>query len=232
MKEENKTKKVILITGGSEGLGKEIAKKLCKDNVVVILSNHQDTLEDCAKELGCDKYFCDITNVENIKSVVSEIEDKYKKIDVLINNAGVWAGGELDDNQYSDIAKVILVNAVGTINMTKAVIPFMKKEKLGKIININSVNGLEVKPERSIYIASKWAVTGFTKAMSKELEKYNIKVVGIYPGLMKTNLFKNASAQRDMTEAMDPEKVARIVETAVFFDDINLDEVVFRKCGY
>lgn len=232
MKEENKTKKVILITGGSEGLGKEIAKKLCKDNNVVILSNHQDTLEDCAKELGCDKYFCDITNVENIVSVITEIEDKYKKIDVLINNAGVWAGGELDENEYSDIAKVILVNTVGTINMTKAVLPFMKKEKSGKIININSVNGLEVKPERSIYIASKWAITGFTKAMSKELEKYNIKVIGIYPGLMKTNLFKNACAQRDMTEAMDPEKVARIAEMAVFFDDINLDEVVFRKCGY
>jgi short-subunit dehydrogenase len=226
------TNKVILITGGSEGLGKEIATKLCKDNNVVILSNHQDTLEDCAKELGCDKYFCDITNVENIKSVIFEIEDKYKKIDVLINNAGVWAGGELDDNDYSDIARVILVNTVGTINMTKAVLPFMKKEKAGKIININSVNGLEVKPERSIYIASKWAITGFTKAMSKELEKYNIKVIGIYPGLMKTNLFKNACAQRDMAEAMDPEKVARIVEMAVLFDDINLDEVVFRKYGY
>jgi 3-oxoacyl-[acyl-carrier protein] reductase len=225
-------KKVILITGGSEGLGKEIAKKLCKENNVVILSNHQDTLEDCAKELGCDKYFCDITNVENIVSVIAEIEDKYKKIDVLINNAGVWAGGELDDNEYSDIAKVILVNTVGTINMTKSVLPAMKRQKSGKIININSVNGIEVKPERSIYIASKWAITGFTKAMSKELEKHNIKVIGIYPGLMKTNLFKNANAHRDMTEAMEPEKVARIVEMAVVFDDINLDEVVFRKYGY
>ncbi|MFZ2664303.1 MAG: SDR family oxidoreductase [Patescibacteria group bacterium] len=232
MKESKEDKKVILITGGSEGLGKEIAKKLCKGNDVVILSNHQDTLDDTAKELGCDKYFCDITNVENIKSVVSEIEAEYKKIDVLINNAGVWVGGELDENEYSDIAKVILVNTVGTINITKTVLPIMKKQKSGKIININSVNGLEVKPERSIYIASKWAVTGFTKAMSKELEKYNIKVVGIYPGLMKTNLFKNACANRDMSEAMDPEKVARIVEIAVFFDDINLDEVVLRKNGY
>jgi len=225
-------KKVILITGGSEGLGFEIAKKLCKENDVVILSNHQDTLDEAGKELGCDKYFCDITNVENIKSVISEIEDKYKKIDVLINNAGVWVGGELDENEYSDIARVVLVNTVGTINMTKAVLHMMKKQKSGKIINVNSVNGIEVKPERSVYIASKWAVTGFTKAMSKELEKYNIKVIGIYPGLMKTNLFKNASSHRDMTEAMDPEKVARIVEMAVFFDDINLDEVVFRKNGY
>ncbi|NMB91852.1 SDR family oxidoreductase [candidate division WWE3 bacterium] len=232
MKETKEYKKVILITGGSEGLGKEIAKKLCKDNDVVILSNHQDTLEDTLKELGCDGYFCDITNAENIKSVVSEIEDKYKKINVLINNAGIWVGGELDDNEYGDIAKVILVNTVGTINMTKAVLPVMKKQKSGKIININSVNGIEVKPGRSVYIASKWAITGFTKAMSKELEKYNIKIVGIYPGLMKTNLFKNASADRDMSEAMDPEKVARIVEIAVFFDDVNLDEIVIRKNEY
>ena len=225
-------KKVILITGGSEGLGFEIAKKLCKENDVVILSNQQDTLDEAGKELGCNEYFCDITSVENIKSVISEIEDKYKKIDVLINNAGVWVGGELDDSEYSDIARVILVNTVGTINMTKAVLPLMKKQKSGKIININSVNGIEVKPERSIYIASKWAVTGFTKAMSKELEKYNIKVIGIYPGLIKTNLFINANASRDMTDAMDPEKVARIVEMAIYCDDINLDEVVFRKYGY
>lgn len=225
-------KKVIIITGGSEGLGKEIARKLCKENDVVILSNHKDTLDNVAREFGCGKYFCDITAPAQIETVISEIKDKYKKIDVLINNAGVWAGGELDENSYDEVAKVILVNTVGTINMTKAVLPIMKKQNFGKIININSVNGLEVKPERSIYIASKWAITGFTKAMSKELEKYNIRVVGIYPGLMKTNLFKDAKIERDLTDAMGPEKVARIIEMAILFDDINLDEIVFRKFGY
>lgn len=225
-------KKVILITGGSEGLGKEIARKLHSDNEVIVLSNKKEELNEVATELGCGKYVCDITNVEQIKSAIAEIEKTYKKVDILINNAGVWIGGELDDSSYDDIARVLLVNSVGTMNMTKAVLPMMKRQKSGKIININSVDGLEVKAERSVYIASKWAVTGFTKALSKELEKYNIKVVGIYPGLMKTNLFKNADTQRDLSEAMDPENVARIVEAAVLFDDINLDEVVFRRMGY
>ncbi|MBU0534903.1 SDR family oxidoreductase [Patescibacteria group bacterium] len=225
-------KKVILITGGSEGLGKEIARKLHMDNEVIIISNKKEELDVTANELRCGKYLCDITNVEQIKKVILEIERKYGKIDVLVNNAGVWVGGELDENNYDDIARVLLVNSVGTINMTKSVLPVMKKQKSGKIININSIDGIEVKAERSIYIASKWAVTGFTKALSKELEKYNIKVVGIYPGLMKTNLFKNADVSRDLSEAMDPENVARIVEAAVLFDDINLDEVVFRRTGY
>jgi NAD(P)-dependent dehydrogenase (short-subunit alcohol dehydrogenase family) len=157
---EAPARKVILITGGSEGLGLEIATKLRAENEVVVLSNNKSV----------DGFYCDITNPVQIETVVSEVVAKFGRIDCLINNAGVWVGGELDTNSYDQIAKVVLVNTIGTINMTKAVIPVMKKQAGGKIITICSYDGTITKPERGPYVASKWAITGFTGSMRKELE--------------------------------------------------------------
>ena len=227
-------KRIILITGGSQGLGKELARKLKEDiaNTVVVLSNEKVSLEHTTEELKCHAYLCDITDVASVQKVVKEIEEKFGHIDVLINDAGVWVGGDLDDNDYSDIARVMLVNSVGTINMTKAVVRVMKKQRSGKIINIGSIDGIETKEDRSIYSASKWAITGFTKALGKDLEKYNVGVVGIYPGLIDTGLFANSGASRDMTYAMKPEQVSKIVEFILGFDDIVFDQVVFRNLHF
>ena len=124
-------KRIILITGGSQGLGKELARKLKEDiaNTVVVLSNEKVSLEHTTEELKCHSYLCDITDVASVQKVVKEVEEKFGHIDVLINDAGVWVGGDLDDNDYSDIARVMLVNSVGTINMTKAVVRVMKKQR-------------------------------------------------------------------------------------------------------
>lgn len=222
-------KQVILITGGCQGLGKEVAREMIKDGDVVILSKNKNELENTSKELGCDWIFCDITDVEQIKKTVAEVVKKYGRIDILINNAGAWVGGELDDNDYSDVARITLVNTVGTINMTKAVIPIMKKQKSGKIAFINSVDGLEGKVERGIYGSSKWAITGFTQCMRMELEKYNIAVLGFYPGRIKTNLFKNAGVEVDLSDAMEPKEVAQVVRFSLSFNKIVFEQVVFRN---
>jgi len=106
----------------------------------------------------------------------------------------------------------------------------MKKQKNGKIVNVISVDGFEGKAERSVYGSSKWAIAGFTESLRKELEKYNISVVGLYPGVMKTNLFKNAGVvDRDLQKAMDPKEVAKIVEFSINTDSICLEKIVFRS---
>ncbi len=222
-------KKVILITGGSQGLGKEIAKTLYKDNLVVVLSNDKKSLEETMAELSIEGFYADVTNPVDLESAVSKVKEKFGKIDILINNAGVWAGGALDTNSYDDIAKVLMVNTLGVIYATRAVLPLMKKQGFGKIINIGSTNGIETKPDRSVYIASKWAITGFTGALRKELEQFNISVMGINPGLMSTNLHKNGGVERDYTCAMDPVEVSKVIQFAVDMKDIVIENITFRN---
>ena len=225
-------KKVILITGGCQGLGKEIAKLLISSSEVIILSENPSSVEETGNELNCTSYVCDITDSSAVESTVSKIIEKFGKIDVLVNNAGVWVDGNLEDNTYNDIARVIFVNVVGTMNMTKAILPFMKKQKSGRIINIDSVDGLISKKDRSIYTASKWAITGFTKSLRKDLEEFNIGVFGIYPGLIKTSLFKNSKDGRDMTGAMDPVDVAKVIEFVITSDNIAIEDIMFRNLEY
>lgn len=214
--------KKVLITGGAQGLGKEIAKQLKEDYEVMVLDITESNLE------GVKGYICDITDVSQVEKVISEIG----KIDILINNAGVYVSGELTDTSYNDIAKVMLVNAVGTMNITKEVLSQMKERKSGKVVFIGSIRGIEGKEERSVYCASKWAITGFLKSLRKEVEKYDIEVIGLYPGLMKTNLFENAGIERDMNEAMDPKEVAEICKKSIEDDGLVMEDIVFRKLHY
>ncbi|HLD50968.1 hypothetical protein A3K34_02470 [candidate division WWE3 bacterium RIFOXYC1_FULL_40_10] len=221
-------KKVVLITGGSDGLGLEIAEFLNQKHTVVITSNDKTKLCEIGDSLCCDNFYCDVSDPGQIEDVVSQIVARHKKIDVLINNAGIWLGGDLVENTYQDVARVIMVNTVGTIYMTKAVLPIMKRNKRGKIVNIVSVNGIEAKEERCVYISSKWAITGFTKALRKDLQKDNISVVGLYPGLMKTSLHETAGAKRDFKYSMDPKEVAKLVDYVIDQDDFVIEQLVFR----
>ncbi len=222
-------KKVAVITGGSQGLGRYIVEKMKNNFEVVVLSNDRPSLEETMAELGVTGFFCDVTDLSQIETAIKFIVDRFGAIDILINNAGIWIGGELENTGYNDIAKVLMVNTVGTIYMTKAVIPQMKKQKSGKIINIGSTNGIETKKERSVYAASKWAVMGFSGVMREELQKDRIAVMCLNPGLMSTNLHKNAGAERDYTQAMKPEKVAEIISYICSQDEIVFENIVFRS---
>ena len=215
--------KTIVITGGSEGLGKEIAKNLSSDFNVYILARTSENLEKISGEIGCKYKKCDVTNYQEIESVFSEIIDEAGSIDVLVNNAGIWIEGPIDENDPEHIKQTIDVNTTGVINCTRAVVPHMKKEKSGTIIQINSDAGLYAKPERSVYNASKWAITGFTKALNTELKEFGIRVTGIHPGKLNTELFAKQGVQKDIESALDPEQVAK---TVAFILSLNDDTVV------
>lgn len=214
-------KKVIVITGGSEGLGKAIARRLAGDHRVIILATNEDKLKATAQEIGCDFMVCDITKYDQIERAVKQISKKYKKIDVLINNAGLWITGELINNDPEQIRKLLEVNTLGTMWFAHAVIPIMKKQRSGLIINIFSDAGLRPKAERTVYNASKYAITGFTKSLEMELGKYGIGVTGIYPSKIKTKIFEKAGADIDLSDASDAiesSEVARAVEFVISLD--------------
>lgn len=116
-------KKVVVITGGSEGLGYAVAKRLKKDNRIFIISHDLEKLTKASKELDCEYYCCDVTNYQEVEDTIESILDEVGQIDVLINNAGVWLAGDLTDTGYDRISHCIDVNTKGPIYMMKATLP-------------------------------------------------------------------------------------------------------------
>lgn len=216
--------KIIIITGGSDGLGLETAKLLSKQNTVIILGRNEEKL----KTANLEYYICDVTKPAQAEEVMSKIYEKYGKIDCLINNAGTWIVGKLEDNSFGKISEVIDINVKGVINMTKIVVPYMKKEGKGLIINVDSTAGVNWKSDYSVYTSSKWAITGFTKAMQSELLPQRIRIEGFYPGTIRTNLFaKNGLPDKDLTNALKISTVAKAIKFMVDQDD----DVVITDLG-
>ncbi len=209
-------RQVVLITGATSGLGKETAKLLSlHGHQVVILAPDAKKVAAVAKSIGCVGLVGDIADVVSVHNAVAEVVKKFKRIDVLVNNAGIWLEGELTTNDPAEIKRVIDVNTTGTILMTHAVVPMMKKAKQGLIINVISQAGLSAKPKRAPYYASKWALTGFTKCLQTELPAYGIRVTGVYPGFMATPLFETSGFKRKLDAALDPKEAAKAIAFVV-----------------
>lgn len=223
-------KKTIVITGGSDGLGKTLAENLSKENNVIVVATNEEKLKLVAKEYGCSYKVCDVSNYVKVEKIINEIIAEYKKIDVLINNAGLWIQEELDENDSDRIKNVIDVNLLGVINGSKAVIPFMKEKKDGLIININSQAGINHKAERVVYNASKWGVTGFSKSLQDEVAKYGIRVTDVLPGMMKTDMFNKMNITKNMANGLDTREVARLVQFIIDTpSDVMIPEVGIKN---
>lgn len=204
--------KNIVITGGSDGLGKTLAESLSKENNVIILATNEGKLKDVATTNGCKYKVCDVSNYRLVDETIKQINNEFGKIDVLINNAGLWIQEELDTNDSEKINSVVDVNLLGVINCSKAVIPIMKQNNDGLIININSQAGINHKAERVVYNATKWGVTGFSKSLQDEVAKYGIRVTNVMPGMMKTDMFNKMNIQKNMANGIDTKEVARLIQ--------------------
>lgn len=205
-------KKTIVITGGNDGLGKTLAENLAKNNNVIILATNEEKLKIVANDNNCTYKVCDVSEYEIVESIINDIVKEFGVIDVLINNAGLWIQEEIDTNDSERIKDVIDVNLLGTINMSKAVIPFMKEKNNGLIININSQAGINHKAERVVYNASKWGVTGFSKSLQDEVAKYGIRVTDVMPGMMITDMFNKMNITKNMANGLDTKEVYRLVQ--------------------
>ena len=223
-------KKTIIITGGSDGLGKTLTETFSKENNVIILATNEEKMNLVAKENNCFYKVCDVSKYDVGEKAINEIVKEYNKIDVLINNAGLWIQEELDVNNSNRIKSVIEVNLLGTINVSKAVIPSMKANKDGLIININSQAGINHKAERVVYNASKWGVTGFSKSLQDEVAKYGIRVTDVMPGMMKTEMFSRMNIEKNMVNGLDTKEVARLIQFIIDTpSDIMIPEIGIKN---
>ena len=189
-------RKVALITGGSRGIGKAIAKKFAKEGYDIVINYVSESAElgkvkeEMIENRNVDILFvkADVTNYNGCEEMIKEVINKFGRIDVLVNNAGITKDGLLMRMKEEDFDKVIEVNLKGTFNVTKNVIPYMMKQRSGKIVNISSVVGIGGNAGQANYAASKAGIIGFTKSLAKELASRNILANCVAPGFIKTDM--------------------------------------------
>ena len=210
--------KRVLITGSTDGLGLSIAKELVKHKAhLIIHGRSEEKVEQTItelKKLGAEKvesFVCDLTQTEKIAATFSEIDS----LDALINNAGVWLEGNTADATPEKIIELTKVNTLAPLLITRTLLPRLLEADFGQLVNIVSVAGVEIPSGyyHTIYTATKFAMQGFSEGLAKEFYGKNLRVMGFYPGGMRTGIFKKAGNSYKENEPwmFDPEESAEAI---------------------
>ncbi len=182
--------KVALVVGGSSGLGEAIARKFAAEGATcaIVASSNIRKANKIAREIKRKSkgYVCDVTKPAQVNKLVAKVLKDHKKIDILVNSAGIFVPTPAGDTRTGDINRMIDVNLKGTLHMINAVVPHMKARKRGNIINIASVAGVRALPLYGVYCASKAAVVMLTRVMATELSRDGIHVNSMSPGNTET----------------------------------------------
>jgi len=177
--------KVVLITGASSGIGKSIANYLYNKGFVVYGTSRNP---DKVKDVQFNMVALDVLNTDTITNAVNTVISKEGKLDVLINNAGKGITGPIEDTPTNEMKENFDTNFFGPIEVMKAVLPQMRKQKSGIIINVTSIAGYMGLPFRGIYSASKGALELVTEAVNMEVKEFGVKVINVAPGDFSTNI--------------------------------------------
>ena len=240
---ENIAGKVIVITGASSGLGEAAARHLSAAGATVVLgARRTDRLDIIAKELGARggkvlALATDVTRRDDVKRLVDAAVEKFGRVDVMLNNAGLMPHSPLDRLKVDEWERMIDVNIKGVLYGIAAALFHMKRQKSGHIVNVSSVAGHKVTPAGAVYAATKHAVRALSEGLRQEVKPYNIRTTIISPGAMATEL-PNTISEEDISKgihdfyneyAIPADSFARAVAFAISQpDDVDNNEIVFR----
>jgi len=218
--------RTVIISGGTDGIGKATVLRLLLDGFfVATFSRSTEKCESLRKEIlkkfPSKKFLVvvgDVTNEESLSNVVKRTFSKFKSVDILINNAGIGYYVECDKVEKSKYEDLIKINIIGTVLLTKLVVPYMKKKKSGLIINIASISGKSAFARGEFYSSTKYAIMGYSEGIRKELGPFGIKVSTVCPGMTKTSFFKKSELKRrkklwggKIPQFLNVEDISRII---------------------
>jgi 3-oxoacyl-[acyl-carrier protein] reductase len=217
--------RVAIVTGGGQGIGKEICLKLAKDKAkIVIFDVNEESFNKTVEEIRAIEgevlaFKVDVSKYEEVKKAVNCVIDKHKGIDILVNNAGIARDSLLLRMKEENWHKVIDVNLTGVFNCLKVVIRPMMKQRYGKIVNISSIIGLRGNIGQANYSAAKAGIIGLTKSAARELGRYGITVNAVAPGFIDTPMTRELDkkfidrtvSQIPLARIGKPEEVASLV---------------------
>ena len=220
--------KVVVITGGTSGLGKALALAFRKNDANVVVCTRDESQLTGLSEEGIMGIKADVTVESELKNLAETVTEKFGRLDIWVNNAGIWLPhAPIEETDWTRAHEVMEVNLFGTVYGSKVALIQMRKQDFGSIVNIISTSGLEGREGGSAYCASKYAVDGFTKSLRKEVEETDIIVFSVYPGGMRTNLFDEKKPE-NYADYMEPSFVAdKIVENLK--SDTPKEELVIRR---
>lgn len=213
--------KKVLITGSTDGLGKLLAIELAKQGCQLVIHGRNvekaraviDELSRFNPNISHEMVICDLSKPETIAQKFVGIE----KLDILINNAGLWAEGATENISAERIIELVNVNLTSYLLVTRLMLPILQKAKFGQLLNVSSIAGVEIPVgySHTIYSATKFGVQAFSEALAKEFEDKNLRCMGYYPGGMKTDLFQKAGLNYKTDEPwmFDPQES---VEAVIF----------------
>ena len=234
--------KVVVITGASGGLGEATARYLSERGAVVVLgARRMERIDALARELAGSNgnamaIQTDVTQSEQVQHLVDSAVEKYGRIDVMINNAGIMPHSPLERLKIDDWDRMIDVNIKGVLYGIAAALPPMRRQRFGHFINVSSVAGHKVRPSSAVYAATKHAVLALSEGLRLEVKPYNIRTTVISPGAIATDLLDSiteadiAANVRKIYEIAAPaDSFARAVAFAISQpDDIDINEILFR----
>jgi len=222
----------VLVTGGAAGLGKLLGHKCLEKGAgsLVIWDLNEDVLYKTAAEFQAEgydvhPYLVDVTDTVSVEATAAEVLEKLGTIDILFNNAGVVVGKDFEEHSAKDIDLTMQVNVTACMHVTRVLLPEMIRRERGHIINIASAAGLIPNPKMSVYVASKWAIVGWSESLRIELEKaYNdMHVTTVMPGYIDTGMFEGVTPPLLMP-MLKPNEITRKIIRAVRNNDVFVQE--------
>ncbi len=233
--------KVVIITGASSGIGEATAKLLAKNGAKLVLAARREdrlqALKEEIEQLGGQAVYqvTDVTKTEQLEQLAKLAQETYGSVDVLVNNAGLMPLSQLHKNKQDEWDTMVDVNIKGVLYGIGAVLPYMRKQKSGHIINISSVAGHEVMPSSAVYSGTKFAVRAITEGLRKEESvDNNIRATIISPGAVDTELKDHITDEEikqgiGNMQAIDADAIARAINYAVSEpDDVSINEILIR----
>lgn len=212
--------KTAIVTGASDGIGKQVAIKLAENGVNLALIGRDkprlNKVKRAAEKLNpsvkVEIYFCDIRrNVQLVETVRQALSD-FKNVHILVNAAGIWQKMmPVEELPESVVDDVLLTNLTALIHVTRLVIPILKKQQEAAIINVSSKSGVTAQGGQSVYSASKWGVRGFTEVLKTDLKNTHIRVAGVYQSGTNTKMFEKTREKVPLEKFTDPADLAEVI---------------------